>query len=161
LHFSYQDEIFLSGQMLLELTNGVLTSGKPFRFRARGSSMFPFIRDGDVISLSPPGKQKPRLGEVVAFIRPGTRSLVVHRVIGCAPDACLIKGDNCTGSPDGWIQTQALVGYVSQVERSGRRRRVGLGFDGAFVALLSRLGLLMPLVTLAASLRRRILKVGI
>ena len=49
----------LSGEALIELMRAVLARGLPFRFAARGFSMAPFIRDGDVISVSPPLSARP------------------------------------------------------------------------------------------------------
>ena len=42
-------ELSLSGQALLELTQTVLARGALFRFCAKGLSMYPFIKDGDLI----------------------------------------------------------------------------------------------------------------
>ena len=60
-------ELPLSGQALLELMRAVLARGVPFRFCARGWSMAPFIRDGDVITVSRFRHDLPDIGEVVAF----------------------------------------------------------------------------------------------
>ena len=53
----------LSGAAMLGLLEGVLSRGVPFRFRAGGSSMAPFIRDGDVISVSPLRGDSPGVGK--------------------------------------------------------------------------------------------------
>ena len=74
-------EIPFTGQALAELMQAVLDRGRPFRFRARGWSMAPFIRDGDVIMVAPLDQKLPALGAVVAFIRPNAGNLVVHRII--------------------------------------------------------------------------------
>ena len=75
-------EFSLSGPALIKLLRAVLERGAPFRFRARGFSMSPFIRNGDVITVSPLSAASPRIGDVAAFIHPRTRRLVVHRIIG-------------------------------------------------------------------------------
>ena len=41
----------LSGYVLIELMKAVLEKNVPFRFRGKGFSMSPFIRDGDVITI--------------------------------------------------------------------------------------------------------------
>ena len=48
-------ELQLSGRALAGLMKNVLARDLPFRFRARGWSMSPFIRDLDVITVKPIG----------------------------------------------------------------------------------------------------------
>ena len=52
----------LSGAALQEFLAAVLERTVPFRFTARGYSMHPFIRDADVITVSPLGGRAPRVG---------------------------------------------------------------------------------------------------
>ena len=56
---------------LLALLKKTLARGAPFRFTATGSSMIPFVRDGDEITVSPLGGAAPRIGDVVALRRRG------------------------------------------------------------------------------------------
>ncbi len=65
-------ELKLSGPDLIELLQAVLDKGVPFRFRAKGFSMTPFIKDGDVITIFPLEGSRPRLGDIVAFTHPVT-----------------------------------------------------------------------------------------
>ncbi len=140
-------ELPLSGRVLLELMRAVLARGVPFRFRARGWSMAPFIRDGDVITISPLQDVPPRTGEVVAFSRPGTGNLVVHRVIALRGSASLVQGDGVAGCRDGIVPADNLVGRVTRVERNGCDVWLGLGPERAAIAWLSRAGWLIPVRT--------------
>lgn len=135
----------LSGQALLELMRAVLARGVPFRFRARGWSMAPFIRDGDVITVAPLVRSQPGIGEVVAFIRPEGEHLVVHRVVAHRGQAVFIQGDSVPEYADGVIPPENLLGRVTQVERDGRAVWLGLGLERFVIAWLSRAGLLVPL----------------
>ena len=63
-----------------ELLTAVLARGSLFRFQARGFSMSPFIRDGDVLTLAP-APDRLRIGDVVAFINPCNQQLSVHRLV--------------------------------------------------------------------------------
>jgi hypothetical protein len=152
-------EFPLSGQALLELMRAVLARGLPFRFCARGWSMAPFIRDGDVITVSPLGRGLPRVGEVVAFVRPGGGHLVVHRVVARRDSALFIRGDSVPECADGIIPPENLLGQVTRVTRNGQEVWLGLGPEGAVIAWLSRRRLLTPLGGWLASrlqaLRRR------
>ncbi|MFO7674789.1 MAG: S26 family signal peptidase [bacterium] len=149
-------ELNLPLSALLELMRAVLARGRPFRFQARGWSMSPFIRDRDVITIAPLGSAPPRTGDVVAFVSPADERLVVHRVVGRRGTSMLIQGDNLPGAPDGLIPLASVVGRVRKVERGGRPVRLGLGGERRAVALLSRKGLLTPLLTKARALVRRL-----
>jgi hypothetical protein len=130
----------LSGKALIELMQAVHAKGLPFRFNAGGHSMAPFIRDGDLITVSPLASRAPDLGDVVAFIHPETKLLCMHRVLSINGDSFLIQGDNMPGNPDGMIPREAIVGRVTGVERAGSRVRLGLGPERLLLAYLSRCG---------------------
>lgn len=133
----------LSMEALVELIKAVTEKGKSFRVQALGFSMYPFIRDRDYITISPLTSHHPRLGDVVAFIQPGTRKLIVHRIIESKGDHYLIKGDN-TPAPDGLIPKANILGYVTGVDKDGKLVRLGSGFERVFIAFLSRKNLLRP-----------------
>jgi hypothetical protein len=134
-------ELSLSGPALIDLLQAVLNKGKPFRFRAKGFSMTPFVKDGDVVTVAPFSGASPRLGEVVAFIRPETGKLVVHRIVGKSGDSYLIKGDN-VHDEDERIREVNVLGRVVAVERNGQRVRLGLGVERFAIAFLHQRGLL-------------------
>jgi hypothetical protein len=144
-------ELPLSGQALLDLMRAVLDRDVPFRFCARGWSMTPFIRDGDVITVAPLQQFLPGVGQVVAFVRPDTGSLVVHRVVARRAAAVLIQGDNGLEYEDGHIPQENLLGRVTRIERNGRSVCIGLGPERYAIAWLSRIRLLAPLRGLLVS----------
>ncbi len=148
------EELPVSGAALLELMQPVLARGLPFRFRARGGSMAPFICDGDIIDIAPLGGRAPSLGEVVAFIQPETGRLILHRLIAKKADAYLLQGDNLPRHPDGLIPASALLGRVTQVEHAGRRLYLGLGPERTLIAFFSRRALLRPILRLSAPFLR-------
>jgi len=137
------------------------------RFRANGFSMFPFIIDGDVLTISPLGGSGLEVGSVVAFRRAEDNGIAVHRIVSRGKDYFLIKGDNISGV-DGYIPRRNLLGFVSKIERGKKVIRFGLGRESLFIALLSRAGVIpatvfallkvMPL-PLRKFLKRRILGV--
>ncbi len=151
------NELSFSGPAFVELIRAVLDKGVPFRFKAKGISMHPFIRNGDVITVYPLSGTLPRYGDVVAFIRPGTSVLIVHRVVGKIDDSFLIRGDN-TGYFDGLIPTANILGYVTKVERNDREAYLGLGPERFLIAFLTRRGLLLPLLRPVRRLIRPIVK---
>lgn len=140
---------------LRELALGFLGQDTPFRFCARGSSMSPFVRDRDVITVAPLRGEAIRRGDIALFLHPDGDRVVVHRVVGVEAGACLIRGDSAS-APDGLIPTRRVLGRVSTVERNGRRLRLGQGPEKYVIALLSRTGALAPLVRFASRLKRTI-----
>lgn len=130
-------ELPLSGPALVELLRAVLDKGKPFRFRAKGFSMSPFVMDGDVITISPLGGVAPHLGEIAAYACAETGRLIVHRVAGKRGNSYLIMGDNNPEEHD--LAPEAnLLGRVTRVERNGRDVCLGLGPERLIIALLHR-----------------------
>ncbi len=125
---------------LLEMLHATLEKGALFRFRAKGFSMSPFIRDDDVVTVSPLRGSPCRVGDVVAFVSPYSQRLMLHRVVGRGVDSCLIRGDHAPAS-DGLIPNVNILGRVSKVERNGRDVLLGLGCERLVIACLVRMGL--------------------
>lgn len=136
-------ELQLSGTDLVALLKSVLDKGVPFRFQAKGFSMSPFIKDGDVITVSPLSGALPRLSDVVAFIHPKTGRLVVHRMVGKKDNYFIVKGDNISDSDD-LISRTNILGSVIKVERDGKKVFLGYGQERFLIAFLTRRGLLYP-----------------
>ena len=134
----------LSGPALVDLLGAVMERGARFRFQARGFSMSPLIKDGDVVTVSPLLNRYPGLGDIVAVIHQKTGSLVVHRLVGKQGGAYLVKGDNAA-ERDESVAKENILGWVTQVERKGKRIFLGLGPEKFLIAVLTRTGLLFPI----------------
>lgn len=139
-----EDQQSIPSSTFTSLLKGVLDMGASFRFRANGVSMTPFIKQGDLVTLSPYTGSRPRLGDVAAFFFPGTEKLTIHRVVGKKENGYLLKGDNATAI-DGVIPPENILARVKKVEREGREIRLGLRQDRYLIALLARSGLLLSL----------------
>jgi hypothetical protein len=111
-------EILLTRSAVIDLLLAIHEKGADFRFRASGTSMYPVIHDGDIITLSPPKGIRPAPRDILAFRHPDTGKLIIHRVIAVSPDTFLARGDNSL-SPDGVIPVSGIVGVVTGVERDG------------------------------------------
>jgi hypothetical protein len=147
----------LSSPTLVALLRAVLDRGLPFRFRATGFSMLPFVRDEDVITVAPSAGASPSLGDVVAFLHPDSGKLAVHRVVGKQGSSVLVRGDNVE-KPDGLVAIADLLGRVTRVERDGRRVYLGLGPERRLIAFLTRWGLFLSMVLPAWRLVRPIVR---
>jgi len=136
-----REELSLSSQQLEKLMRGVLDKGACFRFRSKGFSMSPFIKDGDVLTIAPVQGSAPGFGDVVVFTHPNTGKLIIHRIIGKKAGSYLTKGDNALEG-DGLISKAAILGRVTKMERNGRYISLGLGPDRFIIAFVIRTGLL-------------------
>ena len=123
----------------------VLDRNVPFRFTAKGFSMFPFIKDGDVVTIHPIDKDKLRIGDVVAVFQESSEKLMVHRLIKKSDDICVLKGDN-NPEPDEMVSIEKLLGFVKNVERNGETIHLGMGKERFVIAFITRINLLLPLL---------------
>jgi hypothetical protein len=111
-----------SRRFLAALTT-VLRDGQSVRFRAHGWSMFPAIRDGQMITVAPLRGAPVRTGDIVLY-RHG-RGVTAHRVIGLRVSRgrvvrIIARGD-AAESADAPITPERLLGRVIAVERRGGR----------------------------------------
>jgi signal peptidase I len=113
--------ISFSATVVMELIEAVHEKGAAFRFQARGHSMLPAVRDGDIITISPLNGLMPRRGDVLAFRYPESQCMLVHRVLYTKRQKYYMKGDNCPDG-DGWIANKNVLGLITKVERVGRVR---------------------------------------
>ena len=132
------EEFSLPNKELAKFIKDTITKGNSFRFKAKGFSMCPFIRDGDIITVSPLSNSKIGFGKIVAIVSPNTGRSVVHRVVGKNGNCYVSKGDN-TFKPDGLISREVILGYVTQIERNGKKSYIGLGPERILAAKLNRL----------------------
>jgi hypothetical protein len=104
-----------------ELSGEILRAGRSLRFRAHGASMWPLVRDGDILLVRPLEGRAVRLGDLVLFCRePG--QVAVHRVIcvqvGPQGRRYTVQGD-AVPQPDGRIPEGQVYGRVAAIERGG------------------------------------------
>jgi hypothetical protein len=132
----------LPRQRVLELVRQLLDDGLSVRLEVTGSSMSPFVRGGDVVTLAPPGEGPIRRGEVVAVLA-RRHWLVIHRVVAASPAGLETRGD-ALDRPDEGVSRSDVVARLRRVERRGRRIRLGLGPERRVLAWLSRRGWLVP-----------------
>ena len=137
-------ELSLSNTAMTGLIRDVLEKQQSLRFEAKGHSMAPFIKHLDIVTISPLGAGLPKKGDIVAFTRPDTGKLIVHRVVSANTHTSLVKGDN-TAETDGEIPFGNILGIVTKIERGEKNIRLGLGPEKRIISLLSRTGLLKKL----------------
>ncbi len=119
------------------ILRAVTARGRPFRFRANGSSMQPLIRGGDVLTVSPLNGGPLHAGDVVAFLNSKSDALLVHRVICSKNGHVVTQGDNSVHAETAFSKSD-VAGRVIRVERQHRDVWFGTGFFGPVTALLVR-----------------------
>jgi signal peptidase I len=98
-----------------------LRRGNPLRLRARGGSMLPFLRDGDLVVIRPAPASEIRIGDVLCY-EPPAGGLCLHRVIAREKRGFVTRGDALA-----YVETvpdAAVLGLVTAVERRGRVKRL-------------------------------------
>lgn len=140
----------LSLQAAQALMREVLEAGHRFRFTAHGTSMSPFIRDGDSVELMP--VTQPRYGEVLA-VSDGAR-LMLHRVVKMKGDAVLLKGDHARNA-DGWFEKGQILGKVASVRHQNREQPIGVNRLCRTVARLSQWNWLPAILKIRAVLSKK------
>lgn len=120
--------MIVSAPDFMPVIRSVLARGQRVRLTATGSSMLPFINDGDVVELEPL-YSIPAIGELVlahcAFSPKGER-YVLHRVIRIEGEALFLRGD-AQRDLEGPFTRGDVLGRVTVVKHNGRVRRVGRG----------------------------------
>jgi signal peptidase I len=126
----------------LELSKEILKRRGCLCFRARGGSMYPFIRDGEVIIVKPAMISEVRIGDII-FYCTSQAKMVVHRVIKTCKEngemVLMTKGD-FTPCFDQLVHSNNLLGKVVAIERKGKIIRLDKGramLTSVFLAKIS------------------------
>jgi len=103
------------------LAQAILEEGLILRFRAKGVSMHPFVRSGDLLYVQTIAPDRVHIGDLVLFRIAGSK-VAVHRVLRRKrlgeKSAFVIKGDRVE-QPDGVVPAENILGQVIARERDG------------------------------------------
>ena len=95
-------------EMSIDLAREQLARHRPLVLVAEGHSMWPLVRDGEVVTIEPMDAP-PAIGDVVLFAV-GAR-LVLHRVVAIRGDDVVTKGD-ARPRPDAPIPRGSILGRL-------------------------------------------------
>lgn len=113
-------EINLDRNDLELLADGIMRKGGSFNFKARGFSMYPFIHDGDILTISPVSTNEIKSGDIILYKSFDNR-IVVHRVIGKTKinnhEILKVRGDALMGAPE-YILTSQVIGKAIKQRRN-------------------------------------------
>jgi hypothetical protein len=134
-----------------------LRRGNTLRLRARGSSMLPFLFDGDVLVVRPALGAEVGIGDVICY-EPPAGGLCLHRVIARRGRGFVTRGDALTYVEV--VPDTAVLGLVVARERGGHRAALDTLAARRRGRLIARLApALARLLPFARGLRRAVLAV--
>lgn len=108
-------------EAITSLVRESLDSGKTLQFIVSTSSMLPFVRPGDKITVNKSDLASMKRGDIVLFDK--DNELCVHRFLSRAPGTegvVITKGDD-SFAIDQPIDEGQILGRVVEIEREGRR----------------------------------------
>ena len=139
-------EVSLGEPDFVKLAADILGKGDALRFRAYGGSMYPFIRNGDIIEVKPIEVSAVRPGDVVFYHSVGGR-LCAHRVIRVGAQrgqvALMTKGDSAPSS-DPLVHPEQILGQVFAIRRGDKRIRLDKSIYRLINVLWARLSPFSP-----------------
>jgi signal peptidase I len=117
--------MILSARELMPVICAALQRNQRVRLTVTGSSMFPFIRSGDVVELEPL-HGLPGIGDVVLARCPTGERYVLHRVVRWNGEAFFLRGDS-QRDWEGPFTRGDLLAKGAVRYRHGRGRRLDRG----------------------------------
>jgi len=116
--------VIIPNHEIMPVIRAALERGQRVRMTVTGTSMRPFIHDGDVVELEPV-RSMPRLGDVVQ-VQCSEECCVVHRVVRIEGEAFFLRGD-ANAHCEGPFGRDSLCGRVILCYRNGRARAYDCG----------------------------------
>src|SRR3990170_6699742 len=108
--------------VFVEMTAELLSRGSSVRFQATGHSMYPAIKDGEMIKVEPVEPSQIKKGDIVLYRM--KKGVIAHRVVHIerrngGPPFFVLCGDTLE-TCDGIVEPRQVIGRVISVERNGQ-----------------------------------------
>lgn len=116
--------MIVPGRELMPVIRAALERGQRVRMTVTGSSMWPFVRDGDLVELEPL-RAMPRAGDVLLAQCQGER-YVLHRAVRVGGEEFYLRGDaqpHCEGP----FTQHDVLGRATTAWSNGRARALDHG----------------------------------
>jgi signal peptidase I len=117
----------------LELSQELLDRGALLRFQAHGSSMYPFIKNGDIIIVEQRNGSSVSRGDIIFYRRPDG-SPTAHRLVEIKSrgnSIVLITKGDAMKYADPPVIDKHVMGRVITIEGQGKKLRLN-GWPGRF-----------------------------
>jgi len=99
-----------------------LNKNRGIQFPATGSSMYPTLREGDILRVRRIKYHEARIGDILAYERPGSKKILVHRLVKKFEDSLLTLAES--GPPRSYDlplrPDNPIIGRVVAIERGKR-----------------------------------------
>ncbi len=108
-------------KLFLNISADLLKSGYGIEFHANGKSMYPTIRDGEMITVEPIAAPEIKPGDIILYRN--QTGVVAHRVVYLEQSShghLLLRGD-ASNTFDAPIMPYQILGKVISTKRSGRK----------------------------------------
>lgn len=106
--------ITLSNEIFFAQVESEISAGRSVRFKVKGSSMYPLLRDGkDEVTLSPIQKE-PAVLDIVLFRYRGKH--ILHRIVSIKGSTYTIQGDGIYLSCETCTRKD-ILGIVTEIHR--------------------------------------------
>jgi len=92
----------------------------------KGKSMYPALKEGDRLIVTPYNGKKPQIGDIVIFSIPDKNFYIVHRIVGIKKDEFVTMGDNNV-FPDPWLISCEMI--KGKIVKAGSRK-IACGIKG-------------------------------
>jgi signal peptidase len=99
-----------------DVATGLLRQGYGVRFYAKGWSMYPTIKDGEMITVEPVVPSQVKRGDILLYHN--SRGVVAHRVVRLGGTFFILRGD-ASSTCDEPVEADQALGKVVSVERNG------------------------------------------
>lgn len=121
-------------------TTGKSTHKEPNYLFCRhvGLSMNPTLHNLDLLEIVPYGKRPVQVGDIVVFLPPERRHVVVHRAVHVTLEGIRTRGDNNTCEDPWQLAPSDITGKVIYAWHGRKRRRIAGGLSGWLQSLLNR-----------------------
>ncbi|MHC1729322.1 MAG: S24/S26 family peptidase [Syntrophobacteraceae bacterium] len=120
--------MIIPARELMPLVLAALESDQHVRMTVTGSSMYPFIRGGEVVELEPV-HTLPAAGDIVLAKRssmPESTRYVLHRIVRAEGGLFFLRGDSQKDC-EGPFTRGDILGKATLVFRKGRAHRLDYG----------------------------------
>lgn len=146
-----------SMQPVVPVMRHVLAGGLRVRARVTGTSMRPFVCDGELMEFVAQGAEMPRPGQIL-LVRTADGALVLHRVSRTDGSRFYMRGD-AQAFEEGPLVPEQVIARGTGIVRNGRLVPLDIGIlrlTGHLwrIALPVRLSLIVPLRTARRLLSR-------
>ena len=110
-------------EVFLDLSADLLSRGYGVRFRPKGASMFPTIKDGEAVTVEPVEARDVKRGDIILYKTADGCSVIAHRVVRVSRGrgrvtGFVLRGD-ASATCDLPIAPEQILGRVVSVEREG------------------------------------------